>query len=131
VSHQAHEIADHVLAHLGHQLEALGGDVHKDLAAVRFADLAPGVTKAFQAIYEPCRGGGGVPHPLGNLSHGERKFLLGEKSEEKILGERHVTARKFLGEVENKTALHDRKHIGQLFRVRTHFGFVASVHAES
>jgi hypothetical protein len=116
---------------LGNQLQALGGDVHEDLAAISFADLTPGVTQAFQAIHKPSGGGGGVPHPLGNLSHGQWKFLLGEESEEKILGEGHITAGEFLGEVENKAALHDRKHVGQLFRVGTHFGFVAIVHAES
>ena len=73
-------------------------DADHDLAAVISRGRTHHVPKILQARHETARGSRGVPHFLRDLRHAEH-FLAVEIREKKILRERNVARRKFLGQV--------------------------------
>src|SRR5262249_28271125 len=76
------------------------------------------ITKILETRHETARCSGGVPHLLGNLRHAEH-FLPVEICKKKKLRERNVARREFIGEVQQKTALHFQDNVGKPFGIRT------------
>ena len=77
-----------------------------------------------KAIDEAGRRRGRVAHALGDLGHAEL-VLLREKTEQTVLGERNVSARQFLGKLEDEAALQGRENIGQALGISPQSGFFA------
>src|SRR5262245_17964737 len=59
-----------------------------------------------------------MTHFLRNLRHAQHFFAV-EISKKKKLGERNIARREFLGEVQQKTALHLQNDVGKPLGIRT------------
>lgn len=99
--HDIGDVAGEVVSELLDELNAFGGDLDHDFAAVIGGVEALDVAQFFQAVDEAGRGGRAVTHFAGDVGHGQL-LLTGEVSEQKELGVRDVPAVQFTREVEQE-----------------------------
>jgi len=100
------------------QGRAFRGDADHDFSAIIARGGSHEVAKILQARYETAGSGGRVAHFLRDLRHAQH-FLSIEICEKKELGKRNIARCEFLGEMQQKTALHFQNDVGKLFGIRT------------
>ena len=113
-----HNVTNHFLTNSADESRAFRRDADHHFAAVISRGRAYHVAKIFQTRHETARCSRGVPHFLRDLRHAEH-FLAVEIREKKKLRERNVARREFLGQVQQKTALHFQNDVGKPFGIRT------------
>jgi hypothetical protein len=112
VTHEVDEAAGDVFAHAVDEVDAFGGDLDHDFAAVFAGVEAFDVAEFFEAVDEAGGGGGAVAHLFGDVGHGE-ELLIGEVAEEEELGEGDAAFVEFFGEVQQEGALGEHDEIRQ------------------
>ena len=111
-----HNVTNHFLTNSADESRALRRDADHHFAAVISRARAHHVPKIFQTRHETARRSRGVTHFLRYLRHAEH-FLAVEIREKKILRERNVSRRKFLGQVQQEAALHFQNDVGKPFGI--------------
>src|SRR4029077_16882953 len=113
-----HNVTNHFLTNSADQSRALGRDADHHFAAVISRGRAHHVPKILQTRHETAGRSRGVPHFLRDLGHAEH-FLAVEIRQKEKLGERNVARREFLGQVQQKTALHFQDNVRKPFGIPT------------